>query len=517
MADVKISALPAATTPLAGTEVLPIVQSNTTDQVSVANLTAGRAVSAASLTLTTTPLAAASGGTGLSALGANVATFLGTPSSANLASAVTDETGSGALVFGTSPTLATPTFTTSATGPLLIGGTGTTSTLTLRSTSGVGTTNADIIFQTGNNGATEAMRVQNTGNVAIGSTFSTNTLDIYNATSCVLGLRGDSTTNFTITRASTDASASQINIQKAAGTIASPAIVTNNDIVSRVVSNGHDGTTYRACSEIRTTIDGVPAASDMPGRLAFFTTPSGTSTVSERMRIDNAGNFALGTTTSTGARFRLAGAATLASQGTSGVRVRIDASTITNNSTAASGTVVSVYGDAFKTITFAATNASVTYTTAYGAYFEAPTAGSNITITNNWALGADSILSTGAINSNSATAGLGYATGSGGTVTQGAGSGKSTAVTLSKVCGQITMNNAALAANTTVNFTLTNTAIAATDVIVWNHQSGGTIGSYTITSAQGAGSATVYVRNVTAGSLSEAIVLSFAVIKAVTA
>lgn len=45
MADAKISALPAATTPLAGTEVLPIVQSGVTDKVSVANLTAGRSVS----------------------------------------------------------------------------------------------------------------------------------------------------------------------------------------------------------------------------------------------------------------------------------------------------------------------------------------------------------------------------------------------------------------------------------------------------------------------------------------
>ena len=64
MPDVKISALPASTTPLAGTEVLPIVQSSTTRQVSVANLTAGRAVSAASLALTTTPLPITSGGTG---------------------------------------------------------------------------------------------------------------------------------------------------------------------------------------------------------------------------------------------------------------------------------------------------------------------------------------------------------------------------------------------------------------------------------------------------------------------
>jgi hypothetical protein len=54
MADTKISALPASTVPLAGTEVLPIVQSGATKQVSVANLTAGRAVSADSLTVATT-------------------------------------------------------------------------------------------------------------------------------------------------------------------------------------------------------------------------------------------------------------------------------------------------------------------------------------------------------------------------------------------------------------------------------------------------------------------------------
>ena len=61
MADSKISALPASTTPLAGTEVLPIVQSSATKQVSVANLTAGRAISATQLTLTTGNLIVASG------------------------------------------------------------------------------------------------------------------------------------------------------------------------------------------------------------------------------------------------------------------------------------------------------------------------------------------------------------------------------------------------------------------------------------------------------------------------
>lgn len=71
MADVKISALPASTTPLAGTEVLPIVQGGTTKQVSVNNLTAGKPVSASAYKLdaittesgTTRTLAAADNGT----------------------------------------------------------------------------------------------------------------------------------------------------------------------------------------------------------------------------------------------------------------------------------------------------------------------------------------------------------------------------------------------------------------------------------------------------------------------
>jgi hypothetical protein len=109
----------------------------------------------------------------------------------------------------------------------------------------------------------------------------------------------------------------------------------------------------------------------------------------------------------------------------------------------------------------------------------------------------------------------GYITGEGGTVAQG--TSKSTAVTLSKKCGQITMHNASLAAATTVSFTLTNTTIAATDLLVLNHVSGGTAGSYLLNAQAAAGSVSINVRNITAGALGEAIVIGFAVIKAVTA
>jgi len=109
----------------------------------------------------------------------------------------------------------------------------------------------------------------------------------------------------------------------------------------------------------------------------------------------------------------------------------------------------------------------------------------------------------------------GYITGEGGAVTQA--TSKSTGVTLDKRCGQITMNGAALNAATTVSFTLTNNTIAATDLLVLNHISAGTAGAYLLNAQCGAGSASINVRNVTSGNLSEAIVIGFAVIKAVAA
>jgi hypothetical protein len=123
------------------------------------------------------------------------------------------------------------------------------------------------------------------------------------------------------------------------------------------------------------------------------------------------------------------------------------------------------------------------------------------------------LTSTGRLTTNGV--GIGYATGAGGTVTQI--TSKATGVTLNKATGQITMDAANLAANTTVSFVLTNSAIAAGDTLILNHISGGTPGSYTLNARSAAGSATIDVRNITAGALAEAIVIAFAVIKAVTA
>ncbi len=108
--------------------------------------------------------------------------------------------------------------------------------------------------------------------------------------------------------------------------------------------------------------------------------------------------------------------------------------------------------------------------------------------------------------------GIGYRNGLGGAQSQG--TSKSTTVVLNAVSGQITTFNDALNANTTVSFTLTNNRISANDILVMNHISGGTPGSYALNArAVSAGSATIDIRNVTAGNLSEAIVIAFSLFK----
>ena len=128
-------------------------------------------------------------------------------------------------------------------------------------------------------------------------------------------------------------------------------------------------------------------------------------------------------------------------------------------------------------------------------------------------ISSSSVTSTVGVLSTSNTAGIGYSTGAGGTVTQL--TNKSTGVTLNATCGQITMNNATLDPSTQATFTLTNSAIAATDLLVIT-QVTGIPGAYTLTPQCGAGNAVITVRNITPAPLAEAIVLRFAVIKAVT-
>ena len=112
--------------------------------------------------------------------------------------------------------------------------------------------------------------------------------------------------------------------------------------------------------------------------------------------------------------------------------------------------------------------------------------------------------------------GIGYRTGAGSTVTQQ--TNKSTGVTINAKTGLITMNNAALAADAIVTFVVTNSAVGATDMVVLQHDSVATFGAYLLTpNTFASGSFSISVTNVSAGSLSNAIVIRFLVIKSVNA
>ena len=122
-----------------------------------------------------------------------------------------------------------------------------------------------------------------------------------------------------------------------------------------------------------------------------------------------------------------------------------------------------------------------------------------------------SLTATGAIVSTG-TAGIGYATGAGGAVTQI--TSRTTGVTLNKTAGAITLVSAAGSA-TAATFTVTNSTVAATDVIILNQKSGTDLYDLMVT-AVAAGSFNLTFRT-TGGTTTETPVLNFAVIKAVAA
>lgn len=111
--------------------------------------------------------------------------------------------------------------------------------------------------------------------------------------------------------------------------------------------------------------------------------------------------------------------------------------------------------------------------------------------------------------------GLGYGAGSGGTVTQA--TSKSTAVTLNKPTGQITMRNSALAAGASVLFQVNNSLCSSTDVALASIGSTGFSGAYLAQVTYCiSGAFAVRVTNLSGGSLSEAVVINFTIIKGAT-
>jgi hypothetical protein len=102
---------------------------------------------------------------------------------------------------------------------------------------------------------------------------------------------------FGITRLSSNANSGAITFAKSRSTTYSAkSAILNNDTIGNIVYRGDDGTNWIPAAHILVSADGNASTGSMPGRITFSTTPSGSSTPTERMRITNSGNVGIGTT-----------------------------------------------------------------------------------------------------------------------------------------------------------------------------------------------------------------------------
>lgn len=298
MANVKISALPAAAA-ATGTDVVPLVQGSTTKKLSMSALLASPTL-----------------------FGSGVAAWFANPTSANLAAAVTDETGSGALVFAVSPSFTTPslgaataltinrvTFTQPAAGATLTIADGKTltanRTLTLTGTDGKtltinhsltlsGTDGTVMTFPTTSASVARTDAGQNftgtqtfAGPVVIGDTAAPSVQRVQ-----IVGDATAGAANVLLRRFSNDASGPNYVLSKSRGTSATATtIVQNGDSLGAVTWQAADGATFSSVAQIAVVVDGAPGAGDLPTAIVFSTTADGAAVANERFRINNVGSI----------------------------------------------------------------------------------------------------------------------------------------------------------------------------------------------------------------------------------
>ena len=263
--------------------------------------------------------------TGVSGLGTGVATFLATPSSANLLAAVTNETGTGALVFGTSPTLTTPisaTLTSPAgTNITLAGGSGTTNViLTPSGTGGVGigatTTNGKLTIKSPSaSGDQVIVNIQATSNTTSVGRISYNqtddTMRLFNESSfansgLLFGTNNTEQMRISLTGnvgIGSQAPAKKLEVKETENTPVSQTTFWSNSFGGAIIWN--PSTTANTVAAIDflmgpttssvAAVAGIQESSTL-GALGFFTSPGG-NIVPERMRISSGGTVSISSTT----------------------------------------------------------------------------------------------------------------------------------------------------------------------------------------------------------------------------
>lgn len=141
---------------------------------------------------------------------------------------------------------------------------------------------------------TEAFRVDSSQKLLAGTTAA-----ITIGQSNRMQIAGNATTlgGLSLSRFSNDGNGTRIEFSKSrSGTVGTNTIAQSGDALGSLIWYGGDGTDYDAAAQIIAEVDGTPGAgTDMPGRMRFLTSANGTATLTERLRIDNAGNVIVNT------------------------------------------------------------------------------------------------------------------------------------------------------------------------------------------------------------------------------
>ena len=313
--------------------------------------------------------------TGVSGLATGMATFLANPTSANLAATITDETGSGNLVFATSPSLVTPSIDaeTYSTNAAVTAGTN-------AQGQGALTKDYNVITTATNNPSGVTLPVATTGRRIIIVNKGANPINVYPASGAAIdALAANASIQISVNGWMEFDAASATQWYSTANIIVPSSGVTT-------LSFGTTGLTPSTATSGAITVAGTLATSNGGTGLTTFTAnqifyPSSTSAISQ------SANLTFDGTAVTSAGFKLSGNVSSAAWTTTGVGIRSIAATYTDSSTATSGTVATSGINALAQPTISASNATVTYTNAATLYVaNSPANGTNVTITNPYSI-----------------------------------------------------------------------------------------------------------------------------------
>jgi hypothetical protein len=152
-----------------------------------------------------------------------------------------------------------------------------------------------LIVQDDTDPDTTPFVIDASGNVIIGYE------SVVSSATAVLQIAGSSITSqvpaISVTLANNSIYAGSISLRKARGTIEIPAVINSGDTLSSFIGQGYDGAAYKQAGYITISSDGTPGINDMPGKISVFTTPDGSATPTERLRINSSGQLLINTGT----------------------------------------------------------------------------------------------------------------------------------------------------------------------------------------------------------------------------